>query len=139
MKINKKSWHYRYMNLIHTDRMIEEADNLCKYIRKFTATTILYVGFIGFIAGIGGVITGAWLNLPIGIVAWSCLPVGVLVSGIIAGLLYLVYKLNEWNTKRKNKKNNEKLKSGIKVEPNPFIQYVKDKHNKMCSFIEYED
>ena len=138
MKINKKSWHYRYMNLIHTDRMIEEADNLCKYIRKFTATTILYVGFIVFIA-VFGVGIDMFLNLSGKITTWTCLPVGVLGIAIISGLLYLVLSFNEWRTERKNKKNNERLKSGIKVEPNPFIQYVKDKHNKMCSFIEYED
>ena len=139
MIINKKSWHYRYLNLVHSEIMIEDADNLCEYIRKFVATTILYIGFIGTFAIIGAWITGVCLNLPGVVVAWTCIPVGVLVVGVIACLLYLVYRVNEWRTERKIKKNTEKLKAGVKVEPNPFVQYVKDKHNKLCSFIEFEE
>lgn len=139
MIINKSSWHYRYLKLVHTERAIEDADNLCEYIRKFVATTILYIGFIATIAMFGFVVTGIWMNLPVKVAAMACFPVGVLVIAILAGLCYLVHKFNEWRTERKNKKNIEKLKAGIKVEPNPFVQYVKDKHNKICSFIEYED
>ena len=139
MIINKKSWHYRYITTLYSEYVVKDCTNLCGYIRKFVGTTILYVMFTIFIATFGGAITGAYLNLPGKVVAWSCLPVGALTVGVLLCLTYLVYKIDEWRVKRKSKKNVEKLKSGVKVEPSPFVQYVKDKHNKMCSFIEFEE
>lgn len=131
MLINKKSWHYRYITTLYSEYVVNDCANLCEYIRKFISTTIFYVFSIGFLVSIGAAILRGGFNLPRSIVAWACLPVGAITFGTICGLIYLICILNEKRVQKKMK--------NVKVDPSPFVQYIKDKHNKMCSFIEFKE
>lgn len=135
MKINKKSWHYRYMNLVCSDSSFYNVNDLCSYIRRFIGITFIYLYALFIASGLGFIVMNVLLHCSNVVTAWTFLPVGILAIGIISGLVVGIYagweKYSDYQQDKKFNSDNYK--------PNPFIQYVKDKHNKMCSFIEYED
>ena len=138
MIINTSSWHYRYIKF-HMN--VHRVKTLCQYIRKFILAFLMDCIILSVVALLGtpiaqqfidktGIHIVPMLQFPLyflfGILSILSITLLVFIGAVIPVLMYNVYTY---------------IVSGIdkKGNPNPFIQYVKDKHNKMCSFIEYED
>ncbi|MNE31037.1 hypothetical protein D3C80_1245830 [compost metagenome] len=140
MKINSRSWHYRFNAKIQRDKFTDRVrcgrHTTCSYIRTtiysamqalwFTFILCIIVAFVAFFLG-----SAIWV--PIAIFFLNGVPGGMSIAaaGIVwvlvaIGLGYLTYKfLPAYLPKRDPNK-----------EPNVFIQAVKDQHNKVCTRIE---
>lgn len=144
MVVNTSSWHYRYIKF-HTH--VWQVKNLCQYIRKF-----MYSVFIDIIATVIPICVVTAFGIPIGdnFIAKYGLHIGHLLHYpfyFLCGLLFIlvmtliviiaaaIYTLIVEGYKYSSNKMNKKSNSNI----SPFVQYVKDKHNKMCSTITFKD
>ena len=122
MKINTKSWHYRFMGY----REWNEPNNLCKYFWKLVGKIFGYSLFGGIALFIIGLYTymiataSKYYLIQIGIViAWAF---GSFFSSWYA-IVYLRMFIG---------------KSPEMPYGNIFMEYLKAQKDKICPFIEYE-
>lgn len=123
MIIDKNSWHYKFIDN-YSFGWIGFRNNICKYIRGFA---------------------GACLNICLGILVISCLvylasmpivhwrmgalggPAAILVIlGYMVDIIIFLFLCGILYENRN------------KAYQSPFGQYIKDKHNKVCTMIEYK-
>lgn len=140
MKVNTDSWHYKYISSVTNVFEMLPAKNLCQYIRRFVGATIFYTLCLAILELVGmcayfslfssNFMVAALLGVPFGLGAFA-------IAFIIGfgGAWLVMDKIPSWIKSARNK---NKTKTKEEAQPSPFVQYVKDKHNKMCSTIEYE-
>ena len=142
MIINTSSWHYRYIKF-HMN--VHRVKTLCQYIRKFILAFLMDCIILTVVVGLPtifgtpiaqqfiaktGIHIVPMLQFPLyflcGILPILSITLLVFIGAAIPVLIYNVYMY---------------MVSGIdkKGNPNPFVQYVKDKHNKMCSTITFKN
>lgn len=134
MNISKKSWHYRYISAGSSQHVMDELTTLCLYIRQFLAVTLVYlIGLFG-ISGLGMIPFAALKVAP---TLWMLTApiIGIGFMAILMGIVFLFHEAKEWfNDYRTGKSVANRNK-----EPSVFVQYVKDKHSKVCSIVKFED
>ena len=134
MNISKKSWHYRYISVVTSQRVMDELTTLCLYIRQFLAVTLFYFLCLFGISGLGMIPFAALKVAP---TLWMLTApiVGTGIMAILMGIVFLFNIAKEWfNDYRAGKSVANQNK-----EPSVFVQYVKDKHSKICSIIKFEE
>jgi len=161
MKINKNSWHYKFAfggnNYLSKKR--KEAHNVCTYVRGVAAMAAEFALFVSFLfmGTIGSASMGIYMlqqfilngviNLEnlMTINSMTQIPLtffiagslvffaGEVVVGTIAAFIWSIRTISAAVRKRLNLK----LK-GKKAGPSVFTQYLKDKHNKVCTLVKYE-
>ena len=122
MKINRNSWHYRFMDWVLTSRLVWLSDdktgmdtrewrlnNLCRYFWYF-------------------VFCFSWVlvHIPITLIVAPFIGATVLLVGVIE-LFLEIGNLFPLRAEKKNKK------------PNLFLSFLKAKKQKVCPIIEYTD
>lgn len=144
MDIKTSSWHYKYANYICQD--VDDVTNLCEYIRKFLFATMYYF-LILFLAFIVGALVLLCIAKPfLAVFSYKALFGSILCGLVVFALIFFLIKLgvflwfkyddSEFAYKRYLAKENKQLN---KKGPNPFIQYLKDKHDKVCSTVNIVD
>lgn len=133
MKINTNSWHFKIVQ----DLNAELPKTLCGYIGAFVLNSVIIIGLIlvmGYIAV--ALFAPLWLAITLYlfpepyILFDSPLLIGIGVIGYILALCYFVIT---WSVEFSHR-------AGEKIEKaeNPFTKYLKDKHDKVCTLVEYE-
>lgn len=151
MNISKTSWHYRLVKLGNGKKPMPQ--NLCPYVRKLFEVVFCIVigtlmcGFIGLagamalesflidmawvadkfniIQFMGGGLIGQILSSIAGFVFFAL--VLVLALACLFGIVAIMIFISELFSK------NESIKNNIAV------QYVVDKHNKICRHLDFKD
>lgn len=132
MKINTKSWHYRFLNSLDTNI----PKSLCPYFWKVVFTVALLAGsillFMALLATMGVTIfEGIGFTLDNMVLYWSLAAVVgtatatsaiVLVVTVIFGFVWA----------------KENIKAPYKEEP-LIITFIKAKKSKICPHLEFED
>lgn len=142
MKINRDSMIYRsYMMMADN-----EPRDLCTFMRRFIIQKLLQIGlgafFIGLLAmptvltiavAINSLITGVPFILDTFVMA--ALATWIIVLGIAS--IFLVVHL--FKVARAKYRASRKLTGDeVPAQPNVFVQWARDKHNKICTFIDYD-
>lgn len=158
MKINKKSWHYRFLKW-NRSFYHEMPANLCGYVRSllFKDALVLFVALslaasLGF-AIYGWVIIGAHYSeyglkmigqtekyfggcenfaIQMALIAGILLVTGALLTGFV----YLTVSIPDWQERYGARKSSRTIKP---QEPGLVRQWLKAKKEKVCPRIEYVD
>ena len=135
MIIKENSWHYWLISNFG-DGAYWRTD-LCSYMRGFLRAVIAFIAVIAgcslLAAGVGValycfgyMLLTALLGLDSASVEFCVgAVVGILLSG--GGLCYVVQKVLDRRTSKPRK------------APSLFVQYIKDRHNKVCRRIEFAE
>lgn len=125
MKISTNSWHYKLISEIHG--VMNMPSDVCEYIRSVFSAFIIavFIGILGTIASFSIVAPILYIIYPTSGVIENASMIGIIIY-----ILILAFFFNKWywEIPRSNKKRKIYL-----VE-----QYFKDKHDKICSLIEYD-
>lgn len=143
MVIKDTSWHYLYIK----SHGFKKIHNVCLYSRAILLSLVIDIAVIGFVTifgastesnghtllpviwepGVHGLSFMIGVYFLYGLVEILCALIGCFIAAcIIIGVMTIFEFLKE---KAKGVSKNSTLQS------NPLIQYVKDKHSKMCTTI----
>jgi hypothetical protein len=134
MIINQNSWHYKVVSMSRSKR--EVPDNLCSYVRS------LVFRLIGISLAVACVLSSfCLLFIPRGVdltilqtivVLFGI--VGVIFEGIILFLVLIAVSIQTWH-----KHIQPRIPAKQNKQSGPFVQYIKDKHSKICRSLEFKD
>jgi len=132
MKINTKSWHYRFLNSLNTNI----PNSLCPYFWKVVFTIAWITGsilllIVGFASIGAGIFEGIGFALDNMVLYWSLAAVvgTVTVTSAIVLVVAVIFGF-DWAK--------ENFKPPYKEEP-LIITFVKNKKSKICPRLEFED
>lgn len=144
MKINKNSWHYKFIKEISGSNDIPH--NLCPYVRKLMLCVLIIAFFASavlFASGLlGSIFILKYTALHGILMVLSSLLVGIVVFAVIVAVLFgIVFGLGyikESIENKKRQKRYEKMRNGIEETPTIIGSWVKAKHDKICPRLEFE-
>ena len=148
MKISRDSWHYKFMQLLRVDP--HSRYTLCDYVRGFMwaiikAAFFLFMGSL-VLGGVALILTcmvaAAWSvfqllppgwndEIIIGTALWAAVGLCLLVIGFAIAKEELPNYLNKKFPRRTCPRRYENR------QPSVFVQWIKDRHSKVCRFIEF--
>lgn len=145
MKVNKNSWHYKALTgkFLGIEGLYEPhvSNSLCIYFwQVFLMISwrgffwlLLFPILISFLFVIPLTSLFAWINT--GVFLQNAMGLEILaawlVSGVLTGLGYSIYKVRKWWSKVEYTKSNK--------ESNLIIEYIKTKKRKLCPIIEFTE
>lgn len=132
MKISKSSWHYQFINYFR--EYSPDPTDVCMYIRIFLGSCLIFLLIIALGVTASLLILDPILFLILNTTFFSA---GTTFAGAVCyflGAIIGIFKGSEWcwNKWRGPSQHEE-------IFVSPFVQWVKDKHNKVCTRIEYEE
>lgn len=133
--ISEKSWHYRFMRALNV--WPEDRTNVCSYVRGFLWATIKTLFMTTIVAIMAYVVLFALYSLGYALLAgwmdWPTTTVTAYVVGVFLWVFICAAGIAHVTTEVYRRRERVYKPDG------PFKQYIKDKHNKVCSFIEFKD
>lgn len=131
MKINKDSWHYKFITYVHNECNIDNhCKNLCDYGGKFLSS----VFFIIFLVAVA--MTFLLLIVGFGLLLWDIPALGIFLALAITGgflTAWLVDLYRSWRSRTSDYPYKEGEFSTLVKE------YYYSKKNKYCTLVEFVD
>lgn len=140
MKVNKRSWHYRFNAKIQQEkftwRVRDGRHTTCSYIRTTIYSALMALWFAAVFCIIGSIVglaVGCMIVVPIIIFFFDGAPAEefAFISALMWALVAFMLAVLTWKFLPKYLPKRDPNK-----EPNVFIQAIKDNHNKVCTRIE---
>lgn len=122
MKVNRNSWHYRFLSFAREDPMPK---NLCSYFWNIVFRIVLIPCISFFALGLAFLMAMPFL--------WTFFEDGGAIGiAIIGAIIDIMILAAIWVDERK------KNRLYIYKPPGPLKQYLKARKEKVCPLIEYE-
>lgn len=136
MIINKKSWHYNFVQYASSWM----PHDLCSYIRA-VGIGIFNFSAVTFLIGIAAMINIFQIVFTIHNHAIIIEPPFILVNSVSVILImgYGIAKYVEWRGKKRIVNDIYEYESTPPKQPNIVVAWLRDKHDKVCRTIKYQD
>lgn len=136
LTFKRSSLTYRFQHRYF--RYSPEANTLCEYIMR------IFTAFLIDLTIAGLVISWGFITIGVPILAYFGNAPSVLINNSIAAwsitiLVGMFFAFQKFRDELKIKKQVDKVILEKEPQPNPFVEYIKAKKEKVCPLIEFKD
>ncbi|WWQ13205.1 membrane protein [Morganella phage vB_Mm5] len=143
LKINKNSWHYKYLLFCKDKNAGKIKHNLCGYFWQFVGHAVGHVIGLAIILGFCGAIASP-ITAHFSISDWWCIPIGVVMLAtliLVVGLIIFscVYSKEKYDDYKLEKQYKREQLGLPEKQPNFITAWFRAFKKKHCPLIEFTD